>query len=256
MKISVLTPSYNSAAFIERAIKSVLAQNYDNWEHIIVDGGSGDGTVDVLRKYDHLKWVSEADQGQSDAMNKAFHLSTGYLIVYLNSDDEFLPGYFKKTVDYFEKVPDSDMVVADLFVDKKGSRDKFIPSVKLIDILNLQQYRFPLNPVSYIYKRKLQERIGDFPVDNHYTMDYWFLLRAYGIGHIKKIEYPAGVFYFNEKNKSADAERAKTNLLKVRKKFIERYWFNKNVIIFSIKKNLMKIADLRNKIVKKQYDSI
>ena len=101
MKISILTPSYNSGKYIERAIESVVDQGYDNWEHIIVDGGSTDGTAVILKKYPHLKWISEPDKGQSDAMNKAFEMSNGDIIGYLNADDWYELSIFSLIADVF-----------------------------------------------------------------------------------------------------------------------------------------------------------
>ncbi len=98
-KISIVTPSYNSAEFIEDCIQSVLKQNYPNFEHIIIDGGSTDGTVEILKKYPHLKWISEPDEGQSDALNKGFKKAEGDIIGWLNSDDVYLPGTFNKVAD-------------------------------------------------------------------------------------------------------------------------------------------------------------
>ncbi len=94
MKISVITPSYNSANTIETAIKSVLAQDYKNYEHIVVDGASTDGTLDILKRHPHLTWISEPDRGQVHAMNKGFAMATGDIIVNLNADDQFLQGAF------------------------------------------------------------------------------------------------------------------------------------------------------------------
>lgn len=89
LKISVVTPTLNSCEDLEIAIRSVIDQNYTNFEHIIIDGGSIDGTIELLNKYKHLTWLSEPDDGQADAMNKGFDLTTGDIIVYLNSDDYF-----------------------------------------------------------------------------------------------------------------------------------------------------------------------
>jgi glycosyltransferase involved in cell wall biosynthesis len=101
LKISIITPSFNSVNYIERAIKSVLSQDYDNWEHIIVDGGSMDGTLEILKKYPHLVWVSEPDRGQSDAMNKGFQMSTGEIIGYLNADDWYKEDALQYVNDFF-----------------------------------------------------------------------------------------------------------------------------------------------------------
>ena len=89
MKISIITPSFNQGEYIEQTILSVLNQSYKNFEHIICDGGSTDGTVDILKKYKHLVWVSEKDAGQSDALNKALSICTGDIIGWINSDDYY-----------------------------------------------------------------------------------------------------------------------------------------------------------------------
>ncbi|MDZ7776445.1 MAG: glycosyltransferase [Bacteroidales bacterium] len=102
-KISIITPCLNAANHIENAIESVLSQDYDNYEHIIVDGGSTDETLNILMKYEHLYWVSEPDKGQSDAMNKGFSLSKGDIIVYLNADDSFSEGVFSEVVECFRE---------------------------------------------------------------------------------------------------------------------------------------------------------
>ncbi len=203
MKISVLTPCFNSGDFIERAIKSVLVQNYDNFEHIITDGGSTDNTVEILKKYPHLNWVSEPDKGQSDAMNKGFDQSTGDLIVYLNADDEFEEGIFNIVIEKFKEKPDADFVIGNLrfiWPHKTFVRNP-TPSYK--DTLLYWKDLFPQNPVSYFYKREVQEKTGKFPVDNHYSMDYWFLLRAFKSAKIYKVEKIFGNFYNSGDNKTA-----------------------------------------------------
>ncbi|OCX53571.1 hypothetical protein BEL04_04560 [Mucilaginibacter sp. PPCGB 2223] len=204
MKISVLTPSYNTGKYLERAIQSVIAQNYDKYEHIIVDGGSTDNSIDLFKKYDeHLQWVSEPDLGQSDAMNKAFNMSTGDIIVYLNADDEFAPGAFKEVIKVFRSKPGTDMVVGNLvFINPEGSSIR-VPSHRYQDILQYWLNLFPNNPVSYFYTRNLQTILGEFPVDDHYAMDIWFLLRAYKEFNIVKIDRVLGTFHSDGTNKTA-----------------------------------------------------
>ena len=90
--VSVVTPSFNQAAFIEETIQSVLKQDYPHIEHIVVDGGSTDGTVDILQRYPHLRWISEPDCGQSDALNKGFAMARGEILGWLNSDDTYNAG--------------------------------------------------------------------------------------------------------------------------------------------------------------------
>ncbi|MDQ3019869.1 MAG: glycosyltransferase [Bacteroidota bacterium] len=208
-KISVLSPSFNSGGSIEKAILSVLNQGYANFEHIIYDGGSSDGTVGILKKYPHLKWVSEPDKGQSDAMNKAFDMSTGDIIAYLNVDDYFQRGAFHKISKAFQENPSAEMVVGNLFFE--FSRHTFTRKAE-IDYKKIMlpfKYIFPINPVSYFYKRKVQESIGAFPLDNHYAMDYWFLLRAYQTHKLVKIEDYLGTFCMNGLNKTSNANNRK-----------------------------------------------
>lgn len=121
-KITVITPSYNQAQFIEETIRSVLDQNYPSLEYIVMDGGSSDGTVDILRKYDHALayWVSEKDRGQANAINKAFERASGDLIVWINSDDVLLPGSLQAYADAYQRDP-SAVILGDLvYFDGRG----------------------------------------------------------------------------------------------------------------------------------------
>ncbi|PRY15772.1 glycosyltransferase involved in cell wall biosynthesis [Pontibacter ummariensis] len=194
MKLSILTICYNSEAYIERAIESVLQQNYSDWEHIVVDGGSTDGTVEILKKYSHVKWISEPDQGQSDAMNKAFALATGDIIGYLNSDDFYSINAFSEVIKLFSCLESPDVVCGKLRI-LLGDREAFRePIDDYKSVSHFWLHKFPANPVSYFYKRKLQLKAGEFPIDNHQTMDYWFLLRAFRGAKLMKTETELGVF--------------------------------------------------------------
>lgn len=203
MKISILTPAFNSGNTIEQAIKSVSSQGLDAYEHIVVDGGSTDGTVEVLRSYDHVKWISEKDKGQSDAMNKAFSMSSGDIIVYLNADDYFEPGVFTKIASYFARNPDKDIVVGNLqrLYSSGETKIQNNQGVTLEDLLTRRRV-FPTNPVAYFYKRELQKKVGPFPLEEHYTMDYWFILRAFYFGNIGYLDHIFGTFVLDGTNKT------------------------------------------------------
>lgn len=207
-KISVITPSFNSDKYIEEAIKSVLCQNYRNFEHIIVDGGSRDGTKEILKKYSHLKWVSEPDRGQSHAMNKGFRMSTGEIIVYLNADDFFEPEAFQRAVQYLDKEKNILFMVGELYyVDINGNKEPSNDTkVELFEMLQWwKSHSFPHNPVSYFYFREVQETVGGFNEENHLSMDYEFLLKVASKYKIKKINDYLGNYRFIEGTKSFDS---------------------------------------------------
>jgi glycosyltransferase involved in cell wall biosynthesis len=175
--ISVLTPSYNSSATLERCIDSVLRQKFDDFEHIVVDGGSSDGTLQILEKYNHLTWISEPDRGQSDAMNKAFSMSCRDIIVYLNADDVFFPSTFTRVLESFASHPTANMVVGGLRIQFDAVTKDFFPTVSTESLFD-DEGIWPFNPVSYFYRRSLQDAIGPFPIYLTYTMDYWWLLNS------------------------------------------------------------------------------
>src|SRR3954447_10463959 len=114
MRISILTPSYNQAGFLEHNIRSVINQDAPDIEHIVMDGGSTDDTTAILARYnDRIRWASESDRGQADALNKALRLSTGEIIGWLNVDEYYEPQIFGKVVDAFRKSPAAALVYGD-----------------------------------------------------------------------------------------------------------------------------------------------
>ena len=132
LKISVITVSYNQGRFIEENILSVLNQNYENFEHIIIDACSKDNTLDILKKYDHLKWTSEPDKGQSDGLNKGFRKATGDLIVWLNSDDVMCEGAFDALNIFFTENPDKHVVTGNqVIINGKSEIDHVIKNFAL-----------------------------------------------------------------------------------------------------------------------------
>ena len=134
LKISIITVSYNQGEFIRQNIESVLSKDYPNFEHIIIDGGSTDGTVDILKEYPHLNWVSEKDRGQSDGLNKGFKKATGDIIVWINSDDMLCPGALCTINDYFESNPDKSVLTGNIVLVNRNGEKIRILKLSLIHI--------------------------------------------------------------------------------------------------------------------------
>ncbi len=192
MKISVITPSLNSADYIEKAICSVLDQDYKNYEHIIVDGGSTDRTIDLLERYGHLKWVSEKDRGQSHAMNKGFNMASGQIINYLMADDYFLCNAFNAVVPYFEA--GCELVMGDIVVQKEDGYFINTPRTTLAGMLrHWEMNAFAYNPLGYFYTRKVREAVP-FNEQNHAMMDLEFLLGAASMFEFRHVNALLGVY--------------------------------------------------------------
>src|SRR5262245_11946447 len=124
-RITVVTPSFNQAAYLEQTILSVLGQNYPNLEYIVIDGGSTDGSVDIIKKFqDGISyWISEKDRGQGHAINKGLIRATGDIVAYLNSDDYYLDGALQRVADYFVINPEVDLIHGRCrVVDESGTK--------------------------------------------------------------------------------------------------------------------------------------
>lgn len=177
-KISIVMPAFNQAAFVEKSLLSVFNQGYPNLELIVIDGGSTDGTLEIIEKYQHLLAykISEPDRGQSDALNKGFRQATGDIVGWLNSDDLYLPGAFFCIATAFIKNPDKGIVFGDrVLLDKEDN----VVDYKYSFDFNLDHHKFEgfqLNAQSMLWRRDVHLRFGEFDIDLHYTMDYDLIL--------------------------------------------------------------------------------
>lgn len=201
-KISIVTVSYNSARYIEDNIKSLLDQNYPKFEHIIIDAGSKDGTVDILNKYPHLIWISEPDKGQSEGLNKGFKKSSGDIIGWINSDDCLAENSLYRVAEFFVRNPDEIAVVGDqIIIDEFGNE---------IDIVRSQPYTFEyllnkskgITQNSIFFRSLVFKKIGYLDENLHYSMDYDFFIRVASIKMIPYMPVPLAKFRIHAGSKT------------------------------------------------------
>lgn len=177
LKISIITPSFNQGQYIEDTIKSVLRQSYNNYEHIVIDGGSKDSTLEILHKYKHLKWISEKDSGQSNAINKGFDLADGNIIAWINSDDYFDDNAFLKVADHFNKNPRSKFVYGNItYVDKSGNLIKQNSGDNL-SFKNLTNNPDIIRQPSCFWKKELLDECGKLDESLYLVIDLDLFLR-------------------------------------------------------------------------------
>jgi len=176
--VSIVTPSYNQARFIEETILSVKGQTYPSVEHIVVDGGSTDGTLDILKRHaDTITWISEPDRGQSDAINKGFGMARGEVLAYLNSDDTYLPAAVEAVVGWFNEHLSCKVVYGDSnIIDERSRLLKTRPS-RPFDFADLLVGNF-IPQTSTFFRREVLDAVGPFDAELHYGMDYDYWLRA------------------------------------------------------------------------------
>jgi glycosyltransferase involved in cell wall biosynthesis len=196
--ISIVTPSYNQAQFIRATIDSVLSQGYPNLEYFVIDGGSTDGTIDILKSYgDKIHWVSEKDAGQTDAINKGMRMAKGEILAYLNSDDVYMPGALTAVAEYYTRTH-ADWITGDcIVIDVDGRPNhggwlvrgykRFLMALYSSTTLRIADSMLP--QPSTFWSRKAWERVGEFNVKYRYVMDYdyWLRMAKYFRPHDLKI---------------------------------------------------------------------
>lgn len=177
-RITVVTPSFNQLQFLERTIRSVIDQNYPNLEYIIIDGGSTDGSVDIIRRYENrlAYWISEPDQGQTDAINKGLRKATGEWVAWQNSDDIYYPGVFHELAIAANKFNQADLIIGNMMlIDESDNPLRDICFVKPTYNALLAEGMVLTNQSAF-WRRSLHEGIGLLDENLHYGFDYeWFL---------------------------------------------------------------------------------
>ncbi len=211
-KISIITPSYNQGEFLEDTIKSIIEQNYPNLEYIIIDGGSTDKSVKIIKKYEsHLTyWVSEKDNGQTAAINKGFKIATGDIIAWLNSDDFYYPGALNLIAEMYSSDPKAGLYIGNGAVaDKKGNRIRRYSHNIIFDYDTLLKgSNYILQPSTFINAKAINE-VGYLDESLHYAMDleYWFRVASkFGVLTVNE-ELSAYRWYDEIKTKTGGLKR-------------------------------------------------
>ena len=191
--ISIVTPSFNQGRFIGEALASVQFQNYSNCEHLVVDGMSTDGSVDILRNLTadrgraNIHWSSERDNGQSEALNKGFRQARGEIIGWLNSDDRYRPGCFEYVARFFENNPEVDIVYGDyLIVDESGRPLQIRREIEFNAFILLYHRVLYIPTTATFFRRRIFEEGNWLEEKLQYAMDLDFFIRLSSRGYVFK----------------------------------------------------------------------
>jgi glycosyltransferase involved in cell wall biosynthesis len=206
--VSIITPSFNQASYLEQTLRSVLDQDHADIEYLVVDGGSADGSVDIIKKYAPrlAYWVSEKDSGQADAINKGMARAKGDIVAWLNSDDYYLPGAVSAAVKTFDENPDAILVYADMLaVDERGQTFNTLRyrQLTLEDLLCFQIIGQP----AVFMRRAAFEKASGLDLSYHFLLDHhlWIRIAAQGrILHVPQM-WSAARYHAAAKNRAQAA---------------------------------------------------
>ena len=229
--LSIIIPVFNNSTYISLAIENYLNQVTNFSELIIIDGGSSDGTVEIIQTYaeknSSIRWLTEKDNGQSDAMNKGLRMAQGEYISFLNVDDYYNPNTFIEVEKILKKDKNIDFLVADCQVwDEKGELIYINRPSKTKKWHLLSGYHFPVNPTAYFYRKKIHFDVGFYNETNHFNMDLEFLLNARM--HYKFHYVPELFGNFRLLPNTKTVSEMENNQLEIRKKELLDAYFAKN----------------------------
>jgi glycosyltransferase involved in cell wall biosynthesis len=206
--VSISTPSFNQARYLEATIQSVLSQNYPGIEYMVVDGGSNDGSVDVIKKYESKLawWVSEKDTGQTDAINKGFARAKGEILAWINSDDTYEPGAVRAAVKYLQEHPEVGMVYGDCnFINESGLVIGKFDSAQTNYRLLRQGYAH-IPQQTMFFRADLWKQVGPLDPSFYFAMDYDLWTRIAARSEIKYVPQTWANFRLHTSGKTIAAD--------------------------------------------------
>jgi glycosyltransferase involved in cell wall biosynthesis len=246
--VSIVTPSYNQGHYIEETIQSVLNQDYPHLEYLVVDGGSSDNTVDILKKYEgRLTWISEKDRGQADAINKGFQMAKGEIVAWLNSDDTYLPGAVHTSVRYFEAHPEAGMLYGEGYhIDADGEIiERYY--TEPFDYQRLSEVCFICQPTVFL-RAEVIRAVGPLDVGLDYCMDYEYWMRIAKRFRIGYLGTPLANsrLHLDTKTLSRRVEVHRETLQMVKRHYgqVPLRWINAYAHVYLIEKLLGKMQGL------------
>lgn len=202
-KLSIVTPSFNQGRFLEETMLSVFNQNYENLEYIVVDGGSSDNSVEIIKRYEHklAYWVSEKDRGQVHAINKGIERATGDIFAFINSDDVYLPGTFNSVINHFKQHPQCEWLCGDTVMFGDGHETSVINTVVPKSAGHCLAWEYKASQPGHFWKTKLIK--SGFDEKWNWDFDHDMYVRLLLQGH--KCEYvplPMAAYRLHEVSKT------------------------------------------------------
>jgi glycosyltransferase involved in cell wall biosynthesis len=206
--VSIITPSFNQARYLEATIQSVLSQNYTRLEYIIVDGGSTDGSVEIIKKYEGKLawWVSEKDQGQTDAINKGLAHAKGDILAWINSDDAYEPNAISSAVDFLQAHPEIGLVYGDAnYINEAGSVIGRFPAAQT-DLVRLRRGYVHIPQQAAFFRADLWRVVGPLDPSFYFAMDYDLWVRLAARSQVKYVPQTWANFRLHTSGKTISAD--------------------------------------------------
>jgi glycosyltransferase involved in cell wall biosynthesis len=246
--VTIVTPSFNQAPFLEKTILSVLEQDYPNLEYFIMDGGSTDGSLEIIKRYEDriTGWVSEPDQGQTDAINKGFARAQGQFLAWINSDDTYNPGAVREAVQFLLEHPDVGLVYSDAnFIDIQEKVIGKFPAAQTDHTRLLQGYVHIPQQTAF-FRIDLWKKVGPLDPTFYFAMDYDLWVR---LSNLAMLVYFPGKVWANfrlhgDAKTIASDERCWPEMLRVHRRE-GGSWFSVILIKFYLRKILTPIINRR-----------